>query len=200
MLTRRSTKEDTKTIVFGSVIATGALAVIVFIVVICWQIRRKAADYADEESIDYNQTSPNHAPSSSVEDKHNRQRRTSYNSSRSSGSSFFNNSSSWFDRDFSQLMNKDGNVSKGVRFSENVNDDGDSPLSEENTHRWSFEPDTRSSLAYLNHLPHRPKPVAKQNHLTLMIDKDVVQDVLPGYYKDEDSVYNIYHERCKSLK
>ena len=33
-----------------------------------------------------------------------------------------------------------------------------------------------------------------------MIDKDVVQDVLPGYYKDEDSVYNIYHERCKSLK
>lgn len=200
MLTRRSTKEDTKTIVFGSVIATGALAVVVFIAVICWQIRRKAADYVDEESLDYKQTSPNSTPSSSVEDK---QRRASCNSSRSSGSSFFNNSSSWFDRDFSQLMNKDGNVSKGVRFSEKleyVNNDDDSPLSEENTHRWSLEPDTRSSLAYLNHLPHKPKPAAKQNHLTLMIDKDVVQDVLPGYYKDEDSVYNIYHERCKSLK
>lgn len=69
MLTRRSTKEDTKTIVFGSVIATGALAVVVFIAVICWQIRRKAADYVDEESLDYKQTSPNSTPSSSVEDK-----------------------------------------------------------------------------------------------------------------------------------
>lgn len=41
--------ENTKTIVFGSVIATGVLAVVVFVVVICWQIRRKAADYKDVE-------------------------------------------------------------------------------------------------------------------------------------------------------
>ncbi|TIA84945.1 hypothetical protein E3P99_04106 [Wallemia hederae] len=192
---------DTKTIVFGSVIATGIFAVIVFVVVICWQIRRKAADYKDEEhSVQYENTDKDKVLSTGHKPTHiNFESTLSTPSTRSSASSFFNKSNSWLDHGFERLL-KNKEATKGVRFSEtlefSVNHDPSPPP------RWSFERgDSRSSLAYLSQLPHKPKPAAnKTNHLTLMVDKDMVKDVLPSYYEDEDSVYNVYHERCKSLR
>ncbi|TIA87171.1 hypothetical protein E3P81_04027 [Wallemia ichthyophaga] len=198
--------ENTKTIVFGSVIATGVLAVVVFVIVLCWQIRRKAADYKNDESnIQYKNSPQDKLFQSNHNTSHiNLKSPTTTPSTRSSASSFFNQPSSWIDKDFNQLINKES--IKGVKFSnklEFVDDHPQSPLSS----TWSLDPESknsRSSLAYLNELPIKPKPAAntanKSSHLTLMVDKDMVKDVLPSYYKDEDSVFNVYHERCKSLR